>query len=80
VILISRTRIIHSFFRPETAAVNKFRLLSSGKISFDRKNFRNGASADRRNFSENKSGSLPRSRCAKICSAQFSSAVGATYL
>jgi hypothetical protein len=30
-------RIIHSFFRPKTAAVNKFRLLSFGKISFDRK-------------------------------------------
>jgi len=37
VIPISRTRIIHSFFRPKTAAVNKFRLLSFGKISFDRK-------------------------------------------
>ena len=36
-ILISRTRIIHSFFRPKTATVNKFRLLSFGKISFDRK-------------------------------------------
>ncbi|HEX3857433.1 MAG TPA: hypothetical protein VHY30_09070 [Verrucomicrobiae bacterium] len=34
---ISRTRIIHSFFRPKTAAVNKFCLLSLGKISFDRK-------------------------------------------
>jgi len=37
VILISWTRIIHSFFRPKTAAVNKFRLLSFGKISFDRR-------------------------------------------
>jgi hypothetical protein len=32
VIPISRTRIIHSFFRPKTAAVNKFRLLSFGKF------------------------------------------------
>jgi hypothetical protein len=34
---ISRTRIIHSFFRPKTAAVNKFCLLRFGKISFGRK-------------------------------------------
>jgi hypothetical protein len=60
--------------------VNKFRLLNFGKISFDRKFFRSGASADRRIYSENKSGSLPRSRYAKNCFAQFTSAVGATYL
>jgi hypothetical protein len=61
VISISRTRIIHSFFRPKTAAVNKFRLLSFWKISFDRKNSSSGASADRRIFQKTKNGSLPRS-------------------
>jgi len=46
---ISRPRIIHSFFRPKTAAVNKFRLLSFGKFRSTEK-FRSGASADRRIF------------------------------
>jgi hypothetical protein len=73
-------RIIHSFFRPKTHAVNKFCLLSFGKILFDRKI---SVAACRRTaafFRKQKLLSAEKSLRQKICSAQFPSTVGATYL
>jgi hypothetical protein len=40
VAIISRTRIVHSLFGSKTAVVNKFCLLDTGEIPFDRKNLK----------------------------------------